>query len=144
MGEPYLWRTANMSRWTCVVVKQMQSNPKHWRRPLAFAFDFLSSSFQSFQMKHVYSTIVWSTLSKPGRICCFDVHAPLSFIAISSTFLYLIETANILEELRKYKELILLVRSKLLHKIVSHLHKHNITIMMIEKCCLFVWHTFYV
>ena len=27
MGEPYLWRTANMSRRTCVVVKQMQSNP---------------------------------------------------------------------------------------------------------------------
>ena len=26
MGEPYLWRTANMSRRTCVVVKQMQSN----------------------------------------------------------------------------------------------------------------------
>ena len=25
MGEPYLWRTANMSRRTCVVVKQMQS-----------------------------------------------------------------------------------------------------------------------
>ena len=29
MGEPYLWRTANMSRRTCVVVKQMQSNPIH-------------------------------------------------------------------------------------------------------------------
>ena len=28
MGEPYLWRTANMSRRMCVVVKQMQSNPK--------------------------------------------------------------------------------------------------------------------
>ena len=27
MGEPYLWRTANMSGRTCVVVKQMQSNP---------------------------------------------------------------------------------------------------------------------
>ena len=27
MGEPYLWRMANMSRRTCVVVKQMQSNP---------------------------------------------------------------------------------------------------------------------
>ena len=27
MGEPYLWRTANMSRRTCVVVKQIQSNP---------------------------------------------------------------------------------------------------------------------
>ena len=27
MGEPYLWRTANMSPRTCVVVKQMQSNP---------------------------------------------------------------------------------------------------------------------
>ena len=27
MGEPYLWRTANMSWRTCVVVKQMQSNP---------------------------------------------------------------------------------------------------------------------
>ena len=27
MGEPHLWRTANMSRRTCVVVKQMQSNP---------------------------------------------------------------------------------------------------------------------
>ena len=26
MGEPYLWRTANMSPRTCVVVKQMQSN----------------------------------------------------------------------------------------------------------------------
>ena len=29
MGEPYLWRTANMSRRMCVVVKQMQSNPIH-------------------------------------------------------------------------------------------------------------------
>ena len=29
MGEPYLWRTANMSRRTCVVVKQMQFNPIH-------------------------------------------------------------------------------------------------------------------
>ena len=27
MGEPHLWRTANMFRRTCVVVKQMQSNP---------------------------------------------------------------------------------------------------------------------
>ena len=27
MGEPYLWRTANMSWRMCVVVKQMQSNP---------------------------------------------------------------------------------------------------------------------
>ena len=27
MGEPYLWRTANMARRTCVVVKQIQSNP---------------------------------------------------------------------------------------------------------------------
>ena len=27
MGKTYLWRTANMSRRTCVVVKQMQSNP---------------------------------------------------------------------------------------------------------------------
>ena len=27
MGESYLWRMANMSRRTCVVVKQMQSNP---------------------------------------------------------------------------------------------------------------------
>ena len=27
MREPYLWRTANMSWRTCVVVKQMQSNP---------------------------------------------------------------------------------------------------------------------
>ena len=27
MGEPQLWRTANMSRRTCVVVKQMQSKP---------------------------------------------------------------------------------------------------------------------
>ena len=30
MGEPYLWRTANMSPRTCVVVKQMQSNPIHY------------------------------------------------------------------------------------------------------------------
>ena len=30
MGEPYLWRTANMSPRTCVVVKQMQSNPNLW------------------------------------------------------------------------------------------------------------------
>ena len=29
MGEPYLWRTANMYRRTCVVVKQMQSNPSY-------------------------------------------------------------------------------------------------------------------
>ena len=29
MGEPYLRRTANMSRRTCVVVKQIQSNPIH-------------------------------------------------------------------------------------------------------------------
>ena len=27
MGEPYLWRTVDMSPRTCVVVKQMQSNP---------------------------------------------------------------------------------------------------------------------
>ena len=27
MREPYLWRTANISWRTCVVVKQMQSNP---------------------------------------------------------------------------------------------------------------------
>ena len=27
MREPYLWRMANMSRRTCVVVKQIQSNP---------------------------------------------------------------------------------------------------------------------
>ena len=33
MREPYLWRTANMSWRTCVVVKQMQSNPRSLHGP---------------------------------------------------------------------------------------------------------------
>ena len=70
MREPYLWRTANMSWRTCVVVKQMQSNPIHTLRPRqngrisrrSFQTHFLEKIY-GFRLIFHWNLSVWAQLT---------------------------------------------------------------------------------
>ena len=63
MGEPYLWRTANMSPRTCVIVKQMQSNSTDTHSCLEYA---------SSHPRHTTQNGPYGQFLRLRRNCFFD------------------------------------------------------------------------